>query len=135
MQITTGAIAVPAPVDILYIDDDAPLRHAVCDIFREEGLSVDEAGDGSEALAIVENGHVPALVFVDLEMPVMNGHEFLARFKNNPVTAAIPVVVVSGLVRSCIVGGPDGVIIYVAKPFSAESLVEYARRFAHKRPD
>jgi CheY-like chemotaxis protein len=133
MQVSSGAISLPKPVDVLYVDDDASFRTAACGLLREEGFSVGEAADGEEALHYVGCGNRPSLVILDLHMPVMNGWDFLIRMRKNPATADIPIVVVSGLAQSGVVAGPYGVVPLLSKPISAETLVGCAKRLSKPR--
>jgi len=128
MQISTRA--VHEPVDVLYVDDDASLRQGVCEGLREEGFSVGEASDGEAALDYIEKRHRPSLVFMDLDMPGMDGAECLARLRKNPSTSDIPVVLVSGLVMTGVVAGPEGVLHRLAKPVRLDTLVAFVRRFS-----
>ena len=60
------------------------------------GYSVVEAGDGVEALAVVEQNSVTAIL-MDVLMPRMDGFEVCRRVKDDPATAHIPVVLVTSL--------------------------------------
>jgi CheY-like chemotaxis protein len=120
-------------VDILYVEDDVELRESSCELLREEGFQVAEAGDGAAALAYLGQGHHPSLVILDLQMPVMDGYEFIARLRNAPGFADTPFVVISGVAPSGILAGPYGVVAYLSKPFEIKALIGYVRRFARRR--
>jgi CheY-like chemotaxis protein len=89
----------PVPVrkrrHILIVDDDPDMRDLLADILVDEGYSVNHAGDGAEALEALDSTPTDA-VLLDLHMPGMNGHEFLARRAADPRLAKIPVVIMSG---------------------------------------
>jgi CheY-like chemotaxis protein len=64
---------------LLLIDDEEPMRRAVAALLAEDGHEViAEAGDGREALALLAEGCDPDVILLDLQMPVMNGWEFLS---------------------------------------------------------
>ena len=60
---------------ILVVDDEAPIRTTIADILRDEGYTIKTASDGQEALQIVERIR-PALVLLDMRMPVLDGWGF-----------------------------------------------------------
>ncbi|MGH6679383.1 MAG: response regulator [Bradyrhizobium sp.] len=80
---------------VLLVDDDYASIDALADFVREHGLPTAQAGNGAEALDLLRNAP-PALILLDLKMPVMDGFEFLARKAEDPELAAIPVVVMTG---------------------------------------
>jgi two-component system chemotaxis response regulator CheY len=82
---------------VLVVDDSAVMRAMVIKTLRLSGLplnTVHEAGNGEEALQILDEQWVD-LALVDINMPVMNGEEFLRRVRQNPDTTDLPIVVVS----------------------------------------
>jgi CheY-like chemotaxis protein len=130
----TGAASQAESVDILYVEDNVSLRETLCELLREEGFRVAEVGDGAAALAYLGKGHRPSLVILDLQMPVMDGYEFIARLRNDPSFAETPVLVVSAVAQWGVRAAPYGVVAYLSKPFEFEALIGYVRRFAEKRP-
>lgn len=76
---------------ILVVDDDAAQRRIFSKYLEFTGFHVLEAADGEEGLRMVRQ-HRPALVLLDLAMPVKDGWETLAQLRDDPATAAIPVV-------------------------------------------
>jgi CheY-like chemotaxis protein len=81
---------------ILLAEDDRFLRKAAEATLRRAGNTVLTAADGEEALSKARLER-PDLVLLDLIMPKLQGFEVLRRLKEDPVTAAIPVVVMSNL--------------------------------------
>lgn len=115
----------------LIVDDSRVMRAMIVRILALSGLpcgSVREAADGQEALRLVEEAR-PDVVLLDVNMPVMDGVEFLARFRVLPGCAAIPVVVVSTesgeqrIRRLRLLGAT-----FLHKPFKPEHLAETIRR-------
>jgi CheY-like chemotaxis protein len=80
---------------ILVVDDDAQIRSALTEMLDDEGYASLSASNGAEALSLLRSHHSIGLVLLDLMMPVMNGHEFLAEQRRDPALADIPVVAIS----------------------------------------
>jgi len=71
-------------MNILYIDDDnitSFIFKKVCSVLNRTNLEINIAQNGKEALDYIKNHKIPKLIFVDLNMPVMDGWEFLDHFK------------------------------------------------------
>ena len=81
---------------ILIIDDSLTTRMLEQSILESAGYDVDLAASGEEALRMV-NRRRYALFVVDIEMPGMNGIEFVARTRSDPASAHIPVILVTSL--------------------------------------
>lgn len=81
---------------ILLVDDSKLQRTANMRILTKAGYNVAVAGDGEEALALISNDP-PDVVLLDLLLPKMSGVEVLRTLKQSVQTAAIPVIVLSGL--------------------------------------
>jgi two-component system chemotaxis response regulator CheY len=113
---------------LLLVDDDRFVRRLLRDMLADTGLPmrVLEAADGEEALALVASEQ-PALVFLDLFMPLRNGLDLLPDLR-----AASPrtrVVVISAnqedpLVARALAAGASG---FVGKPFQPEEITRVAR--------
>jgi CheY-like chemotaxis protein len=82
---------------ILLVDDDVLLRGSCAALLESHGHTVVQAGDGAEALGWLDDGALPELIVVDLEMPGMGGWEFLAVLRSDRRLAALPVVIVSAI--------------------------------------
>ena len=79
----------------LVVDDSMLIRHTVCRFLEERGFSVESASNGQEALETLKRIR-PDIIITDMQMPRMNGGEFITALKTHPVTANIPVVIVAG---------------------------------------
>jgi CheY-like chemotaxis protein len=79
---------------VLLVEDDFDIREAVSAVLEAEGYTVLTAGNGEEALAILERGQ-PCVVLLDLMMPVMSGWDFMDVVRKNQRLEDMPVVVVS----------------------------------------
>lgn len=80
---------------ILLVDDDAGFRDAVTRLLEANGYTTVAAGDGQQALRLLRAGTAPALILLDLRMPVMDGPAFRTEQLRDPRLRSIPVLVVS----------------------------------------
>jgi len=79
-------------VKVLIVDDEPDIRRiAKLGLSRVGGMEVVEATNGTEALARAREDH-PDAVLLDVMMPVLDGPSTLARLREDPATAGIPVV-------------------------------------------
>ena len=81
---------------VLVIDDEQDMRVYLANILQEHGYSVVKAADGFEGIEIARRER-PALVVLDLVMPVQSGTDFYRKFSRDPDLSEIPVIVVSGV--------------------------------------
>ncbi|MBI5239732.1 MAG: response regulator transcription factor [Elusimicrobia bacterium] len=116
------------PARALLIEDDPAFRRTVADLLRLHDFEVDEAGSGKAgaAKALAER---PDLIVLDLVMPGMNGLEVCQLLKQDPQTASIPILILTGNDRegqdvACLDLGADD---YLTKPVKGERLLAYCR--------
>ncbi len=115
---------------ILVCDDDPGIRTIVSEHLTRQGYTVVEAASGDQALILAAEHQVEAIL-LDLYMPGLSGWETLQRLRNNPVTANIPVVVLSVLsstLRPQLTGDAQG---WVQKPFNEHLLFAELGRVLH----
>lgn len=79
----------------IVVDDSILVRHTLCRFLEGRGYTVEAAGDGLEALQVLERIR-PDVIITDLEMPRMTGGELITALKAGPGTATIPVVILAG---------------------------------------
>jgi DNA-binding response OmpR family regulator len=109
---------------ILLVDDDPAHRDMVCSALAAEGHHVVASGNGREGLDQVTRA-TPYLIVWGIDMPVMNGFEFLAALRTSDETHAIPFISLTRqeetaqIVEGLALGADD----YVSKPFRMEELV------------
>ena len=77
------------------VDDEADAREALAELLEQYGYSVISAANGRQALDYLHNSAPPAVVILDLMMPVMNGWEFLEQQSRDPALLDIPVIVLT----------------------------------------
>lgn len=107
---------------ILIVDDDPTIRSVLEALLEDEGFDPVTATNGQEALRIVADDR-PALILMDLMMPVMSGVDAVRVLKEDPQTADIPVIAMSAgfILRESIEDLlADGII---AKPFELDALI------------
>jgi CheY-like chemotaxis protein len=90
------ALENPHAGGILIVEDDVDIRETLAEILADEGYSVASAANGLDAIAYLQSETLPAVILLDLMMPVMSGWEFRAKQQQDPRIAPIPVVVLSG---------------------------------------
>ena len=120
------------PTDVLFVDDDPDLRGAVRTILNLGGYEARCVANGEEALEAVAE-KMPAVVLLDMLMPVMNGWEcateLRARFGRN-----VPIVVVTAAehaqARAAQIGGVADVL---QKPFDMDDLFRVVARYVPKK--
>ncbi len=81
---------------ILVVEDDTPLRNALCDKFGREGFAVLEAKNGEEALGVALDEH-PDLIMLDIIMPVMDGMTMLKKLREDYWGNNVPVIILTNL--------------------------------------
>lgn len=109
---------------ILVIDDEITIR-TLLDKFLSNQFDVTAMGNGQEALNWLQSGNIPDLIIVDLEMPSMDGFEFLSQVKASGYFRSIPVMMLSGVDSSaervkCL---KAGALDFMIKPFNPEELI------------
>jgi diguanylate cyclase (GGDEF)-like protein len=117
----------PAEV-ILVVDDDHDIARFVEVNLQLHGFEVLVAHDGEQALALVHD-RKPDLAVVDVRMPKMDGLELTRRLRAEPMTAALPIIMLTakGLTVDKVVGLTAGADDYVLKPFDTSELVARVR--------
>ncbi len=113
------------PLSIMVVDDSASIRKAVSRLFVQQGWEVKTAKDGIEAFELLAD-EKPDLIILDIEMPRMNGYEFLKIKKNKHEYRHIPVVMLTSRATAkhrdkAIALGARG---FVFKPFKNEEFIE-----------
>jgi CheY-like chemotaxis protein len=80
---------------VLVVEDDTDVRETLADLLEAEGYQVARAANGRQALDYLQRARPPGLILLDLIMPVMDGHQFRQRQRQDPVLASVPTAVVS----------------------------------------
>ena len=118
---------------ILIVDDDAGIRRLIATTLEDvSGYRMTEAGDGEEAVARAREVR-PEIVFLDIDMPRLNGIETCRRLKSEPATADATIVMLTGdaehdAEHEARRAGAD---LFLTKPFSPLRLLRLVDRLAH----
>jgi len=127
--------AIPRREKVVVIEDEADILEVVRYNLAREGFRVLTCRDGEEGLATVRR-EAPDLVLLDLMLPGLDGIELCRRLQSDPVTAAIPLIMVTakGEESDVVLGLAVGADDYVAKPFSPKELVARVKAVLRRGP-
>jgi CheY-like chemotaxis protein len=128
---TKPSSAGPGPTStlrpaVLIVEDDRDVALTINDVVEDSGYRAICAGNGREALLLLED-EVPALMLIDLFMPVMNGVELLKVIKKSPKLASIPRVTMTAANDQMIGVREDVTVLY--KPVDFDALTRLLRRY------
>jgi CheY-like chemotaxis protein len=110
---------------VVVVDDDAEMRSTLQELLELQGYRVLTAGNGHEAIKLMSQKGAPALLILDLRMPVMTGRQLLDLLQRHEVLREIPVVTVSATPEAC---PPEGVQACLLKPFQMSELMDVVRQ-------
>lgn len=105
---------------ILLVEDDEIVRRAIQMVLEWEGYQVECASNGQEALDTLRGGSRPALILLDVMMPVLDGEQFRQEQLRDPRIASIPVIVVSAASFAEAVNA----VHHIHKPFEVQELLD-----------
>jgi CheY-like chemotaxis protein len=113
---------------ILLVDDERIFHFLTSKIIEVSGINceIQSAFDGKEALAkLSEGGYAPDFIFVDLDMPNINGFQFVETFKKNTLSASKIIVLSSSVTEQertrVLALGAD---VYMSKPLTETDVKE-----------
>ena len=112
---------------LLIVDDSSTMRKIIMRVLRQAEISVDnilEAGNGVEGMQQLLSNPDIALVLSDVNMPEMNGLDFVKEISKSHTKEKLPVIMVTtesgqGLLANALEEGANG---YVCKPFTPETI-------------
>jgi two-component system chemotaxis response regulator CheY len=116
------------PVRVLIVDDSSVMRRIVERSLRQAGLDVQqvfEASNGAEALTMARQ-HPLDLILSDINMPLMDGLEFVRQLRSIDAARHVPVIMITteageAHVVQALSSGASG---YIRKPFTSEQIKE-----------
>ncbi len=117
---------------ILVADDDPHIRRLVAEILHDEGYPVLTAADGQQALVLIRT-RAPALVLLDLQMPLLSGWEVLDRLRAEGIH--VPVVFMTAAYRARAEAQRHEADGFLAKPFEVDELLAVVARYARPPAD
>ncbi|KPQ37667.1 MAG: two component signal transduction system histidine kinase [Phormidesmis priestleyi Ana] len=109
---------------VLIVDDTPTNISVLAQALRQAGLAIRIANDGVAALKQI-NQEQPALILLDVQMPVMDGFETCRRLKASETTSHIPIIFMTALSdkASRVKGLSLGAVDYIAKPFEQDEVL------------
>jgi two-component system chemotaxis response regulator CheY len=114
---------------ILTVDDSASIRQMVAMTLKSAGHEVLEAGNGAEGYDKATANTVDAVI-TDLNMPVMNGIEFIRKYRQHPASKGVPIILLTTesdeeLKRQAKEAGATG---WIVKPFKQDQLLAVVKK-------
>jgi chemosensory pili system protein ChpA (sensor histidine kinase/response regulator) len=114
-----------APYNVLIVDDSLSMRHVLSMAVKKAGWTPVPARDGLEALDVLRGTRQPDLVLLDIEMPRMDGFEFLSTVRSQKGLTDLPIVMLTSRSgdkhrdKAMTLGATD----YMVKPFQEDALI------------
>ena len=118
---------------VLVIDDSATVCAAVSRMLVSEDYRVLTAADGQAGIALAISEQ-PALLFLDVVMPELDGGEVFTQFRTDPVLKHTPIIFLTSIVRQKEVDEHKGMIggsFFLAKPVNADGLIGAIEEHLH----
>ena len=106
----------------LVVEDEAALRESVAARLRDDGFTVDEAGDGEEGLYFGQE-YNPDVAIIDLGLPKLPGMDLIRRLREDGHDFPILILTARGRWEEKVDGLSAGADDYVVKPFHMEELL------------
>ncbi|MCG8669019.1 MAG: sigma-54 dependent transcriptional regulator [Pseudomonadales bacterium] len=113
---------------ILVVEDDLDLREAIVDTLEIEGFQVLQAGNGREALSVLETEMV-SLVISDVNMPQMDGYQLLRKMSVQWPSLPVLIMTAYGSISNAVEAIRNGAVDYLEKPFETKKLIKTVSKF------
>ena len=113
---------------VLIVEDDETIRNVVKEFLEIEEYVVYTATNGREALDVLDKVGLPALILLDMKMPVMNGWQFALEFINRH-DHKIPIVVMTAAADAKERASDITAIGWIGKPFDLNELLAVVKRY------
>lgn len=125
--------AAGSPTHVLIVEDSADTRNVLRYLLQSEGMVVTEAVDGLDALERLHDLRArlppaPSVILLDLMMPRCSGDEFRRKQLSDPLTADVPVIVISAVPERRYAFEDLSPFAVMPKPFDLEELLATIRR-------
>ncbi len=118
------------PPRILIVEDDESIQEFVKVALIDEGYDVHTAPDGSAALKMLAE-YAPALILLDLRMPIMDGWSFLRAYRATP-PPHVPIVALTASHNTAETIAPLQIDGFIAKPFDLNDLIEMVNNLVQR---
>jgi chemosensory pili system protein ChpA (sensor histidine kinase/response regulator) len=134
----SAPLAAPKQLSVLVVDDSLSVRRVLANRVTSVGWKALQARDGLDALELLQHLPVPPdIILLDIEMPRMDGYEFISTLRKQPAYAQLPVIVLTSRAgqkhreRAFEVGATE----YLVKPYQDEVLLGLIRRLVGQRAE
>lgn len=117
---------------ILVVDDDTSLLELIIDVLESEGYIVVGARNGAQAIRAISDSR-PSMALLDMNMPVLDGWEFIELVRANGLN--FPIVIMTGSHDASRWAAEVGANDYLGKPFALDDLLSKVARFSSASPD
>ena len=118
-----------APATVLIVDDSVDMRELLTHLLQSKGYSVNSRTNGEEALELLNSGNpLPAVILLDLRMPVMDGLNFLELQKKSTLLQNIPVIMMTAEDDLASIKNRFEIQQILSKPFSMNSVLNAVDR-------
>ncbi len=113
---------------VLIVDDSPTEQHVISKLLEKNGFDTLVAKNGDEAISVAEQNR-PDVILMDVVMPGMNGFQATRQLAKNPLTADIPVVMVTSKDQESdkVWGLRQGAVEYLMKPVADSDLLAAVR--------
>ncbi len=128
------ATAVQMHKRILLIDDNPLTRESISMMLAAAGYCVALASNGADALLRLRDHRRPDLILLDLSMPVLDGHDFCLKQRQDNTLASIPILIFSGAEGAEEEAAALGAAGCLRKPVDASRLLDAVRRCCEPKP-
>lgn len=110
-------------INLLAIDDEIAIQQILQHYFKNS-FNVTTKSNGKEGLLAMQEGNIPDVIVADIDMPEMNGFQFIEQVRSSGFLGSIPLIMLSGHDTSetrirCLEAGADD---YMVKPFNPREL-------------
>lgn len=126
---------------VLIVEDDPDIRESLQHFLELHGHRVRVASQGKEALELMGRSPRPAVVVLDMSLPVMDGHRLLTTRKADDTLRAIPVIILSAGMAGmsprdrALYASNYGVAAFLSKPAEPRQLLEMVERHGIRTED
>jgi two-component system, cell cycle response regulator DivK len=120
---------------ILIIEDDEQSLYLLTFILKKHGYDVIQAHDGREGIELA--GHVvPALILLDIQLPLLDGYAVARRLRSNPALANVPIIAVTSY---AMVGDRERALLagctgYLEKPIDPDTFMPHIEQYLRIQP-
>ena len=124
---------IQRPLEIMVVDDSVAIRNVVSHLMQRQGWKVITAKDGLEAIEVLHTWQ-PDLIILDIEMPRMNGYEFMRSIRAQQKFKDLPVIMHTsrGSKKHREKAESLGVDAFVTKPYEEETFIALIKDLSRK---